>query len=212
MESSLLRPRREDSPCRGFHGSLSSLRGQPARTEEAQESCWESCLRGKNCVGRASVSAECVPSSYNSGSYVPDVPERRWNFRRKQNVMAAGSTSCSRKFRRVTTAATPLVPSAIISSCVRENVVEIVGNKYRLYHSIWEILGGLTFKSNSRRKYTKSDVTRLTRYISCNQFIVQASYDYFDRNFHIFDVIFVILIRRIFGHVRYLSAFLISPE
>ncbi|KAF7396721.1 hypothetical protein HZH66_007583 [Vespula vulgaris] len=159
VESSLRRPK-EDPPCRGFHRSLSSLRGQPAWMEEAQESCWESCLRSKNCVGRASVSAECVPSSYNYGTVVPDVPERRWNFRRKQNIMAAGSTSCSRKFRRVTTA-TPLVPSAI-SMRVRENVGGVVGNKYRRYYSIWETLG-LIFKSSSRRKNTKSDIARKTR-------------------------------------------------
>lgn len=161
VESSLRRPR-EDPPCRGFHRSLSSLRGQPAWMEEAQESCWESCLRSKNCVGRASVSAECVPSSYNSGTVVPDVPERRWNFRRKQNIMAAGSTSCSRKFRRVTTA-TPLVPSTI-SMRLRENVGDIVGNKYRRCYSIWETLG-LIFKSSSRRKNTRSDIARKTRYI-----------------------------------------------
>ncbi|XP_015182146.1 PREDICTED: uncharacterized protein LOC107069384 [Polistes dominula] len=124
--SSLGRPK-EDLLCRGFVRSLSSLRGQRMGwwLEKAQESCWESCcLLGKNCVGRVSVSAECVPSSYNNYvSYVvPGVPERhrrrrrrRQNFQLEQNIMADGSTSIttnvSRKFQRETTTSTTLLLS-----------------------------------------------------------------------------------------------------
>ncbi|KAI4479890.1 hypothetical protein M0804_010629 [Polistes exclamans] len=114
IESSLGRPK-EDLLCRGFDRSLSSLRGQRmGLLEKAQESCWEGyCSRSKNCIGRVSVSAECVPSSYNYVRYVvPGVPERRQNFRLEQNIMADGSsTSCSKKFQRETTTATPLLLS-----------------------------------------------------------------------------------------------------
>ncbi|KAI4498482.1 hypothetical protein M0802_006417 [Mischocyttarus mexicanus] len=176
VESSLRRPK-EDLPCRGFGRSLSSLRGQPTwMEEEAQESCWESCLRGKNCVGRVSVSAECVPSSYNSVRYVLGVPERRQKFRRKQNIMAVGSTSCSRKFQRETTTTTLLLSTT--SKFDRENVRDFVGNKYRQY-SIWEILN-LISDTNYRRKFqlsrdVRNKITKKTRKTDQNRRSVNIS-------------------------------------
>ncbi|KAK2583970.1 hypothetical protein KPH14_006433 [Odynerus spinipes] len=135
---------KEHGSSRGFHRSLSSLRGQLAWWEEAHESCWESCLNGgcsrsgKNCVGRRSVSTECVPTSYNSVSGVlPGISERPRNFRRKQNVMAAvgaaarWTTSRSSKLLRGTMASSLLALPVPTSKCVRKGFVDLVGDKCR---------------------------------------------------------------------------------